>query len=84
MNIGALLGLLIFEMPVPGYFGFPAFAFECFTMYVTLRALTTWAVPAASRHLSRPVALSWPPSASTVTVDVRSPRARNQAAIRQR
>jgi len=24
----------IFEMPVLGYFGFPAFAFECFAMYV--------------------------------------------------
>jgi len=29
----------IFEMPVPGYLGFPAFALECFTMYVTLRLL---------------------------------------------
>jgi hypothetical protein len=50
--------LKIFEMPVPGYLGFPAFALECFTMYVTLRALATRAVPAASRHLGRPVALS--------------------------
>jgi hypothetical protein len=24
--------LKIFEMPVPGYLGFPAFAFECFTI----------------------------------------------------
>jgi hypothetical protein len=24
---------------VPGYLGFPAFAFECFTMYVFVRAL---------------------------------------------
>lgn len=31
--------LKIFEMPVPGYFGFPAFALECFTMYVTVRLL---------------------------------------------
>jgi hypothetical protein len=31
--------LKIFEMPVPGYLGFPAFAFECFTMYVFVRAL---------------------------------------------
>jgi len=31
--------LKIFEMPVPGYFGFPAFALECFTMYVSVRAL---------------------------------------------
>jgi hypothetical protein len=29
--------LKIFEMPFPGYFGFPAFAFECFTMYVFVR-----------------------------------------------
>jgi hypothetical protein len=35
--------LKIFEMPVPGYLGFPAFAFECFTMYVFVRALA-WRV----------------------------------------
>ncbi len=29
----------IFEMPAPGYFGFPPFALECFTMYVTARWL---------------------------------------------
>jgi hypothetical protein len=29
----------IFEMPVPGYFGFPPFALECFTMYVFVRRL---------------------------------------------
>jgi len=29
--------LKIFEMPVPGYLGFPAFAFECFTMYELVR-----------------------------------------------
>ena len=33
--------LKIFEMPVPGYFGFPAFALECFTMYVFIRRLFT-------------------------------------------
>jgi len=31
--------LKIFEMPVPGYLGFPAFALECFTMYVFVRRL---------------------------------------------
>jgi hypothetical protein len=31
--------LKIFEMPVPGYLGFPAFALECFTMYVFIRRL---------------------------------------------
>ena len=29
----------IFEMPLPGYFGFPAFALECFTMYIFARAV---------------------------------------------
>jgi len=29
----------IFEMPLPGYFGFPPFALECFTMYVFVRRL---------------------------------------------
>ena len=29
----------IFEMPLPGYLGFPAFALECFAMYVFVRTL---------------------------------------------
>ena len=29
----------IFEMPILGYFGFPPFALECFTMYVFVRRL---------------------------------------------
>jgi hypothetical protein len=29
----------IFEMPLPGYLGFPAFALECFTMYVLVRLI---------------------------------------------
>ena len=29
--------LKLFEMPLPGYLGFPAFAVECFTMYVFVR-----------------------------------------------
>jgi hypothetical protein len=33
--------LKVFEMPVPGYLGFPAFALECFTMYVLIRALAS-------------------------------------------
>jgi len=33
----------IFEMPLPGYLGFPAFAWECFTMYVTLRLIVVQA-----------------------------------------
>jgi hypothetical protein len=31
--------LKIFEMPVPGYLGFPAFAIECFAMYVFVRTI---------------------------------------------
>jgi hypothetical protein len=31
----------IFEMPLPGYFGFPPFAVECFTMYVFVRLAVT-------------------------------------------
>lgn len=48
----------IFEMPLPGYLGFPFFALECFTMYVFLRALTTRVFPATARRFQRPVALS--------------------------
>jgi hypothetical protein len=40
----------VFEMPLPGYLGFPAFALECFTMYVFVRAI-------AARHLNRTIAL---------------------------
>ncbi len=29
----------MFEMPLPGYLGFPPFALECFTMYVFVRGL---------------------------------------------
>ena len=29
--------LKVFEMPLPGYLGFPAFALECFAMYVAAR-----------------------------------------------
>jgi hypothetical protein len=39
----------IFEMPLPGYLGFPAFALECFTMYVFVRGAFTRA--------GRPIAL---------------------------
>jgi hypothetical protein len=39
----------IFEMPLPGYLGFPAFALECFTMYVFVRRMVT--------HLGRTIAL---------------------------
>jgi hypothetical protein len=47
--------LKIFEMPVPGYLGFPAFAVECFTMYVFLRTVVSGATGA--RQLGRTIAL---------------------------
>jgi hypothetical protein len=31
----------VFEMPLPGYLGFPAFALECFTMYILVRRAFT-------------------------------------------
>ena len=30
----------LFEMPLPGYLGFPAFGLECFTMYAFVRAIS--------------------------------------------
>ena len=39
----------LFEMPLPGFLGFPAFALECFTMYVFVRGVL--------RLRGRPVAL---------------------------
>ena len=47
--------LKIFEMPVLGYFGFPAFALECFTMYVFMRAVFQSLMP--SSHIGRRIAL---------------------------
>lgn len=39
--------LKVFEMPLPGYLGFPAFAIECFTMYVFVRVVLARIVPRA-------------------------------------
>jgi hypothetical protein len=36
-NVPIMPNVKIFEMPLPGYGGFPAFALECFAMYVTVR-----------------------------------------------
>jgi len=44
--------LKMFEMPVPGYLGFPAFALECFTMYVFVRAITIRIVPSIRGQLN--------------------------------
>ena len=48
----------IFEMPLPGYLGFPPFAVECFTMYICLRAVVVRVLPGTARSLNRTVALS--------------------------
>ena len=39
----------IFEMPAPGYLGFPPFALECFVMYISASALVGWEKPASRR-----------------------------------
>ena len=49
--------LKVFEMPVPGYLGFPAFAFECFTMYVFARVVFAYATKAHGTQLGRTIAL---------------------------
>ena len=36
-----LQGWKIFEMPLPGFLGFPAFAVECFVMFESLKVLAT-------------------------------------------
>ncbi len=51
--------LKIFEMPVPGYLGFPAFALECFTMYVFARMVCVSTVSGFKQAVGpgRPIAL---------------------------
>jgi hypothetical protein len=48
----------LFEMPLPGYLGFPAFALECFTMYVFVRAPVTRLSASAAPRFQRRVGLS--------------------------
>ncbi len=49
----------VFEMPLPGYLGFPPFALECFVMYEFLRTVKNQ----LQRLRSRTVAISSQPSA---------------------
>jgi hypothetical protein len=51
-TVPIMQNLKLFEMPLPGYLGFPAFAVECFTMYVFVRTMMF-------RPASTPTA--WPP-----------------------
>jgi hypothetical protein len=52
-TVPILPSVKLFEMPLPGYLGFPAFALECFTMYALTRRLL-W------RGRRRAIALSSP------------------------
>ena len=45
--------LKLFEMPVPGYLGFPAFALECFTMYVFVRSWCSRVADSAAHSRGR-------------------------------
>jgi hypothetical protein len=54
--------LKIFEMPVPGYLGFPPFALECFTMYVFVRAFAKRAPGLAGRIFQAPLRPAGGPS----------------------
>ena len=47
----------IFEMPLPGYFGFPAFALECFTMYVFVRAMAVRMFPTLRGFFGHPIGI---------------------------
>lgn len=48
-NVPILPAVKIFEMPILGFAGFPAFALECFVVYVTVRR---WLWRAAPRPIS--------------------------------
>jgi len=50
--------LKIFEMPLPGYLGFPAFALECFTMFVFVRGLAARFLSGFSRPIGVPATSS--------------------------
>jgi hypothetical protein len=49
--------LKLFEMPLPGYLGFPAFALECFTLYGFVRAMWARLNPDTRRGPGRTIAL---------------------------
>ena len=50
----------VFEMPLPGYFGFPAFALECFTMYVFVRAIARRIIPNLAQQFRYSIAVTGP------------------------
>jgi hypothetical protein len=56
-NVPIMENLKLFEMPLPGYLGFPAFALECFTMYVFVRTLMIHLSRAGTVRPGRTIAL---------------------------
>ena len=52
-NVPILPNVKIFEMPILGFAGFPAFALECFVMYVAVRRWLWRAAPARYRYNPR-------------------------------
>ena len=57
-SVPIMESLKVFEMPLPGYFGFPPFALECFTMYVFVRAMVKRLAPSIAPHLSYSIAVA--------------------------
>jgi hypothetical protein len=56
-SVPIMENLKLFEMPLPGYLGFPAFAVECFTMYVFVRTVLTLDRRVPASGLGRSIAL---------------------------
>jgi hypothetical protein len=56
-SVPIMANVKLFEMPLPGYLGFPAFALECFTMYVFVRTVLSLAGWGAAIAPFRPIAL---------------------------
>jgi hypothetical protein len=56
-SVPIMENLKLFEMPLPGYLGFPAFAIECFTMYVFVRTVLAFDRRMPASRLGRPIAL---------------------------
>ena len=56
-TVPIMQNLKLFEMPLPGYLGFPPFALECFTMYVFVRALFGSVTSNSRAYRGRTIAL---------------------------
>jgi hypothetical protein len=56
-SVPIMENLKLFEMPLPGYLGFPAFAIECFTMYIFVRTVLTFDRRVPASGMGRSIAL---------------------------